>query len=310
MPKFLAIFFLVLFTLFISSNVLAQTPTPRRVSPTPSVSSTPIATDSATIATPSAQEREPQRDKGDITKPEESDEKQEVLTLFENRPTEQLTYLNFVAYIVQNSVKSGVPSNTVILILLLPILATIIAFLRHVVGLPSLELILPIALAITLIATGITTGLLLLLTILVASTVARVILKKIRIMQLPKLALSMFVVALFVFLSLTVMGATSILDVTQISIFPILLLILLSERIVALQLERSTNDTILITSATIIIAILGFFLLSNQWIRNFVLLYPEAVFILVPFNIAIGRYFGLRLTEYLRFYPVMRHGSK
>jgi len=30
-------------------------------------------------------------------------------------------------------------------------------------------------------------------------------------------------------------------------------------------------------------------------------LYPEAILLLIPVNIAIGRYFGLRLTEYLRF---------
>jgi hypothetical protein len=297
----------VLLFLLLTPVIHAQTAPLTTILP----SATPtVATTSAGIATQSAEIIKDKTPPQDITKPEEDKEKEEILALFQKRPIEEFNALNVVAFIVQNSVKAGVPSNTVILILLLPLLATIIAFLRHVVGIPSLELILPIALSITLLATGITTGLVLLLTILIASTIARFILKKIRIMQLPKLALSMFVVALFVFLSLTVMATTQVLNVSQISIFPILLLILLSERIVALQIERSNQDTIIITTATIALALVGLFLFSNTIVRDFVILYPESMFLLIPLNIAIGRYFGLRVSEYFRFDPLIRHGNK
>ena len=112
--------------------------------------------------------------------------------------------LNIMAFLIQTSVKSGVPSRTVILILLLPMLATIIAFIRHVIGLPSIGMLVPVALSITLLSTGITAGLILLGTIIFASTVARILLKKVRIMQLPKMAFSMFIVSIFLFLALTV----------------------------------------------------------------------------------------------------------
>jgi hypothetical protein len=215
-----------------------------------------------------------------------------------------------MAFLVQASVKSGVPSRTIILILLLPMLATIIAFIRHVIGLPSIGMLVPVALSITLLSTGITAGLILLATIIFGSTVARILLKKLRIMQLPKMAFSMFIVSFFLFLVLTVSAMGGILVVKQLSIFPVLLLILLSEQIISVQQERSAQEMIIISMVTFAIGILGFLLLSSIYLRNTILLYPEFTLLLIPLNIIIGRYFGLRLMEYFRFSSIMRHASK
>lgn len=260
------------------------------------------ATDAAKEATASAEKKK--EEIKDVTKPEEEEARQEYLELFENRQVDNLTPINFMAYSVQYAVQHGVPANTIMLILLLPFLATIVAAFRHIIGLPSLGLLVPIAFSITLLATGISAGAILLAAILLASGFARIILKRLRIMQLPKMALSMLVVAVFIFIALTVSAGAGLLAVRQLSIFPILLFILLSDRLVALLLERTAIETIQITLITLIMGLLGFFILSFEPLQRFILLYPETVFLLIPINIAIGRYFGLRVTEYFRFAPV------
>src|SRR5258707_3966242 len=58
----------------------------------------------------------------------QNDTEQTIQSLFAQRPANHLTYLNFCAYFVQYAVKIGVPANTIGLILLLPLLATIVAF--------------------------------------------------------------------------------------------------------------------------------------------------------------------------------------
>lgn len=265
----------------------------------------------AATASNSAKEKEEieKIKKSDVTQPEEEEEKREFLRLFKNRPADHLTVTNFMAYGVQYAVKSGVPANTIILILLLPFLACIVAAFRHIIGLPSLGLLVPIAFSITLLATGISAGAILLAAILLASGLARFLLKRLRIMQLPKMALSMLVVAIFIFIALTGSAAAGILTVKQLSIFPVLLFILLSDRIVALLLERSTSETIQITLITLILGLLGFFLLSFEPIQNFIILYPEAVLLLIPIDIIIGRYFGLRVSEYFRFAPLNKQNG-
>lgn len=268
------------------------------------------ATDEAKTASDSAKTKEKKDEVQDVTRPEEEEAKREYLELFKSRPIDRVTPLNFMEYAVQYAVRQGVPANTIMLILLLPFLATIVAAFRHIIGLPSLGLLVPIAFSITLLATGISAGAVLLAAILLASGFARIILKRLRIMQLPKMALSMLVVAIFIFAALTSSAAAGLLAVRQLSIFPILLFILLSDRIVALLLERTMVETVQITLITLIMGLLGFFLLSYEPLQRFILLYPETVFLLIPINIAIGRYFGLRLSEYFRFATVNKYGSK
>ena len=293
------------------NQVYAQS---KRTKPTPvMIEIAPLASEAAKIASPSAEEQRKidEIKKGDVTQPEEAEKRVEFFALFAQRQVEKITPLNFMAYAVQYAVRTGgVPANTVVLILLLPLLASLIAFMRHVIGLPGIGMLLPIALSITLISTGLVPGALLLGSIILASTLARFILKRVRIMQLPKMALSMFIVSMCIFLILTFSAVSGILVVRQLSIFPVLLMILLSEQIVSVQMERTTRDIIHITVFTILLGILGFVLLSSELLRNTVLLYPELTFFLIPLDIVIGRYFGLRVTEYFRFSDIRNHGSK
>ena len=306
--NFLVLIFAALFFLVQSNYSFAQI----RLIPTAQENlEDELATDSAN-SSPSAEEVEALKKitEEDVTRPEEPASRDEILVLFEKRPAANLTPFNFDAFFVQESVKAGVPSRTIILILLLPMLATIIAFIRHVVGLPSIGLLVPIALSITLLSTGITAGLILLASIILGSTFARLILKRLRIMQLPKMALSMFIVSIIIFAAITASAMAGILVVRQLSIFPVLLLILLSEQIISVQIERSFQEMLVITLVTFALGVVGFVVLSAQMIRNTFLLYPELIFLLIPINILIGRYFGLRLLEFFRFTSISRHAGK
>jgi len=301
----LSVALIILFVFFVKSahaqDIFNVLPNP------PAVNSATDSADASASAKEAAEIAKIQQQ--DVTRPEGPEDEQ-ALNLFKQRSAEKLDGWNIMAFLVQSSVKSGVPSRTVILILLLPMLATIIAFIRHVIGLPSIGMLVPVALSITLLSTGITAGLILLATIIFSSTVARILLKKVRIMQLPKMAFSMFIVSIFLFLTLTVSAMAGILVVKQLSIFPVLLLILLSEQIISVQQERSAQEMIIISMVTFAIGILGFLLLSSTHLRNTILLYPEFILVLIPLNIIVGRYFGLRLMEYFRFSSIIRHASK
>src|SRR3972149_3353874 len=139
----------VVFTAFAIKPAFAQIP--RNVSPTLFV-----ATDSSELATPSAeQKKELEKIKEeDLTKPEEEKAKKEFLVLFSKRQINEPGLTDFMGFFVQYAVKNGVPGNTIILILLLPFLATLVVFVRNILGFPTLEMLVPIALAITLVATG------------------------------------------------------------------------------------------------------------------------------------------------------------
>lgn len=241
----------------------------------------------------------------DLTQPEELTEKTAIISLFESRPVNELGAFNIMAYWVQEAVRGGIPANTIFLVLLTPFLAFLVSFVRVVIGLPTLDMLVPIALAFALVAVGITVGLLVLGAILIASYLSKVSLSKLRIMFYPKRSLSMVFLAIAVFAALTLGVILDFERILSVSIFPILVLMLLGDMIVSVQLHKSATETFTITGTTIFIGLIGYLAATSTLIQNMIILYPEIVLVVIPANIIVGRYFGLRVLEVFRFNKVV-----
>jgi hypothetical protein len=246
----------------------------------------------------------------DLTAPEEPTEKDAVLELLEKRPINSPKIYNLFALWVQNAIEAGIPVNTILLILLLPVLALLVAFVRVVIGLPSLEMLVPIALTYVFVAVGVAAGSIILAAIILASFLSRMLLKRLSIMYYPKRSISMLLLALLVFFALTISSSLTVVNVQEISIFPILILTLLGDSIVTLQLRKSLYETTLITVVTIIIGLVGYWLATEPYVRNLIILYPEIILLTLPLNVILGRYFGLRISELFRFRSFNAYGTE
>jgi hypothetical protein len=276
--------------------VSAQTSTP-----------TTTATSTAeTVATTTAAELTSQREAvttqaNDTTQPERETAQQAIFAELEKRPLEGLTFYNFFAFWVQEAIFVGIPANTIFLILLTPIIALVISFTRVVIGLPTVDMLVPIALAFAFVSVGVGVGLFILGAVVLASYIAKMLVSNIRMMFYPKRSLSLLILSIFVFAALTVALFFEYEQVLSLSIFPILILILLGDSIVSVQLHKSLTETLTITLTTIGLGLMGYLLATSEMVRNTLIVYPELVLLVIPLNILIGRYFGLRLTEVFRF---------
>jgi hypothetical protein len=247
--------------------------------------------------------------KQDLTKPEEDTEKTEIQTVLEKRPIDTPGVFNFIAYWVQKAIVLGIPANTIVLNFLIPVLATLVTFVRVVIGLPSLEMLVPIVLAFAFVAVGITAGLIILSAVVLATFVSRTLLRRVPIMYFPKRSLSHLFLAVFVFAALTISIILDLQSIRDLSIFPILILTLLGDSIVSVQLRKTMRETILITSVTIGLALVGYMLATSVTVRNLLILWPELILLTVPINFMLGRYFGLRLSEVFRFRALESYGG-
>lgn len=248
--------------------------------------------------------------KNDLTKPEEPTERGDVLAVFAMRPAQDFTGLNFFAYWVQQSVAAGIPANTIVLILLIPVIATIITFVRIVIGLPSLEMLVPIVLSFAFVAIGISNGLLVLATVVAASFVSRRLLRRAQIMYFAKRSLSLLLLSLFVLTALTVLISLDSSRISALSIFPVLILTLMGDSLVAVQLHKSMRETTIVTVVTIALGLVGYYLSTMVVVRDIILLYPEVILLTIIINMFVGRYFGLRLVEVFRFKTFQPYGSE
>ena len=213
-------------------------------------------------------------------------------------------FLNPLKYAIRGATESGVPANTIVLLLLLPLVAAVIAATRHLVGVRGFGIFLPAALSVVFVATVPVVGLALFILIALRSVVVRFILKKLklRLQYLPRMALLLWAVSLSVLTILFLAPLIKYSGITNVSIFPVLLLALLAEDFTRVQLGKSWRTAFSLTSETLILALVSYLVLTFEPIQKFALLNPEILlFAVLVFDLIIGKYVGLRLREIVRF---------
>ena len=273
-----------------SSLLYAQS----RVSPSPSPE-TQEATESAEVATPSPRPDITQRTEETIGPLEKLLEEQELGAVWPSNP---------IKYAIRGAVSAGVPANTIVLLLLLPVVATIIAASRHVVGIRGFGIFLPAALSVVFVATGPVVGIGLFLVIIASSLLIRMVLRKftIKLQYLPRMALILLFVVVGV---LSILFAAPLINqpaLANVSIFPVLVLVLLSEDFTKVHLGKSAKTAINLTTETLILALVSYIFLTSTMMQEFALLNPEILLLsVVLVDFLLGKYVGLRLAEMWRF---------
>jgi len=224
--------------------------------------------------------------------------------LLKNQELKSILPFNFIKFAVHNSVDAGVPPNTIILLLLLPLVIALIAAARHIVGLRGFGIFLPAALAIVFVAIGPIIGIILFTVIILISTYARVFLRsaKFKLQYLPRMSIILWFVVMGVLGVLFLAPVVKHPDFTSVSIFPVLILVLLAEDFSKVQLGKSPRTAIALATETIVMALVSYIFLTFESLQRFALLNPEILLISVlAANVILGKYVGLRFVEYWRY---------
>jgi len=262
-----------------------------KVSPTPSQS--PVATIEPT-STP-------------VIVPDLTQKTPQTLGPLEKLLNEQVlgsVLFNPIKYAIRGAVNAGVPANTIVLLLLLPISAFVIAVTRNVIGIRGFGIFLPAALSVVFVAVGPVVGILLFLLIVVISTFVRIALRKLKVklLYLPRMALILWAIVIGVLGVLFSAPFIKSASLANVSIFAVLILILLAEDFIRVQLGKSVKTAISLTSETLIIALISYIFLTLKPLQNFVLLKPEITLLAIGIlDVILAKYSGLRLMEVWRF---------
>jgi len=220
-------------------------------------------------------------------------------------------FWNGISYLISEAVSKGVPENTVALLLLLPLVATLVSVIHYVIGFSGYGIFMPTMMAVALLATGIGSGLILFLVILVITLLSNLLVKKLKLHFWPARSITLLFVSLGTFGVMVLTSFIKIVDVSKISIFPILFMILLTEEFVRTQLIKSKKEAVSLTAGTLVLAVVGAMIMGVDGIEGMVLKRAEIVIlIVVVINVLVGRYGGIRLTEIKRFKGAIRKKEK
>ena len=232
---------------------------------------------------------------------------------------QRLRPLLVITSLVTYLIEAGIPENTLALILLLPVIATVISFMKQVIGITTLGIYTPSIFTLIFLTLGLQFSLIALIVILTVGISGRFALRKLRLLYIPKLAIVISLVSLAILALLLISARLQIVDAPFIAlaIFPIMIMVTLTEKFINVQKEKGLSSTMLLDIETVIAAIiayfvsggpinLGFTIIQWEWLRNMILTYPEFIFVFIIGNIFLGRWTGLRLFEYIRFREILK----
>ena len=294
MKKLLLAWLLIFGLMVVSSNKVEAT------SVTPSVEAEE-ASETAVLSPTVVEVKE------NITEPQSKEASYRLESVLEKQEVGAWNGLNTIKKMVRVAVANGVSANTIVLLLLLPLIATLVAVLHYVFGLSGYGIFMPTSLAVTFLATGVLGGLILFAVVLLISVFSSMMLRKFKLHFWPARSINLLLISLGTFGIMMISSMIDIVDLSKISIFPVMFMIMLAEEFVRTQLVKSRKEAKRLTMGTLILAIFGAVLMGVRGVQELVLLHPEwTIVIVLVVNLVVGNYKGIRLSELKRFKGAIR----
>ncbi|MGK2848451.1 MAG: 7TM domain-containing protein [Minisyncoccota bacterium] len=206
-------------------------------------------------------------------------------------------------------IEQGVPLQTITMLLMLPLIATLVAFFRQVVGIKAFGVYTPSIITFALLAfdpNGLKYGIAMFVSVIVVGMIVRLALRHFRLLYLPRVAITLSLISLSILGILVFAGSQQRTGLASISIFPLLIMITLSEKFVAVQIEKGYKTASILAVETLIISVVGYYLVSWTLLTSLLLTFPWLIFLTLLINVSLGKWTGLRITEYIRFRKIIR----
>ena len=156
-----------------------------------------------------------------------------------------MNYHPLVMYIVEQ----GVPLQTLALLLMIPV----VAFFRQVVGIKAFGIYTPSIITFALLAfdpNGLKYGIAIFISIILVGMASRYMLRRFRLLYLPRVAITISIVALAILLILVIGAHFKRTGLASVSIFPLLIMITLAEKFVATQIEKGSRAATFLAGET------------------------------------------------------------
>lgn len=191
--------------------------------------------------------------------------------------------------------------DLIMVILMIPIGATIVALARNVVGIVPFGTFMPTLVAVSFRDTGFVLGAVAFFMVMLVAAAVNASIMKLRLLHIPRLA----IIITFVVMSILLFSVVSIkMGLTKgaaISLFPMAILSLTTERFTMTILVDGWAAAVKRAMITFLVAAACYAAMRWTYLQIVIVAFPELLLANVALNLVIGSWTGLRLTEYGRF---------
>lgn len=191
-------------------------------------------------------------------------------------------------------------------ILLLPIGALVVVFLRILVGIKTSGTFMPVLIALAFMETTLSTGLIGFILVVSVGLFFRSYLSRLNLLLVARISaviiMVIAIIALFSLLSYQI-GLTEGLKIT---FFPMIILAWTIERMSILWEEEGAQEVLTQGGGSLMVAIMAYLCMSNQFIRHITFNFLGLQLVIMSFILLMGSYTGYRLLELRRFSPLAK----
>jgi transglutaminase-like putative cysteine protease len=190
-------------------------------------------------------------------------------------------------------------------LLMLPFGALVVVLFRNVVGIPTFGTFLPALIAAAAAETGLWWGLVGLTLVVLAVGGVRALFAKLQLLHSPTLAVLLAAVVVVLLATTLVAERAGLGRLAHVTLFPIAVLAISAERFYLSLTEQGPRPAVEELLGTFVVIAACHVVMASLALQVLVIGFPEVLLVVVAANIYLGRWVGIRLSEYLRFRRIL-----
>lgn len=201
----------------------------------------------------------------------------------------------------------GLDEKIAVIFLLFPFCALLVTFFRNVVGLQSFGVFMPILVAAACRYTGLPLGIGVFGAVLFTGWLSYRLLDQARLLNIPRLAvvITIITLSLLVLLAITDL-ARSPLEMGIIVLFPVVVIVFAAERLHQMVQASDWRHVLSIVSGSLLLIGLCYLAFDSLLLQGLFALYPELFLLVLAGQLWLGRWTGVRVNEFWRFFRLIR----
>lgn len=203
-----------------------------------------------------------------------------------------------------------VPSqNTYRVLLMVPLGALVVVFMRTFVGIKTFGTFMPVLIALAFRETQLAWGLTLFTVIVAIGLMFRFYLEHLMLLLIPRLTAILIIVVMLMLIISMVSNQLGAERVLSIALFPMVILSMTIERMSITWEENGARTALIQGIGSLSVATLGYLVMTNEQLMYVMFVFPELLLVLLAVCLLMGRYSGYRLTELYRFREMKKIGK-
>lgn len=190
-------------------------------------------------------------------------------------------------------------------IMLIPIGALIVVFLRVIVGLKTSGTFMPVLIAVAFVQTQLTTGIVGFLLIVGTGLIIRSYLSKLNLLLVARISAVIITVILIISVFTVVAFKVGLTEGLTITFFPMIILSWTIERMSILWEEEGAKEVLLQGGGSLFTAILIYLAMTNTYVQHLTFNFIGLQLVVLAAILLLGTYTYYRISELRRFKPLV-----